>query len=58
MTIASSNLSKIGLGVAKDKKNSTSTPAHLNTRLRLERIKKKVLRFRLQPNTNHSDFRI
>ena len=49
MTIASSNLSKIGLGVPKENKNPIPTPAHFEKRNRLQYIKKKTLRFRLQP---------
>ena len=41
MTIASNNLSKIGLGVPKENKNPIPTPAHFGKRNRLQYIKKK-----------------
>ena len=43
MTIAFRNSPKLGVGVAKDKCESSSTPAHLNKRLRLERILKNYI---------------
>ena len=66
MTVASSNLPNIGVGVVKKNMNLITTPVHIKKRLRLKRIYKttlvrtptKSMRIRLPTMTSQPWFKL